>query len=251
MKNIILLGSGNVATHLGIALKNSNYTIVQVYSKSIKNAKILANKLDAHFTNDLSKLKSADLIIVSINDDAILSVISQIKNTAIVHTSGSIGLNVFKEKFSNYGVFYPLQTFNKEVDVDVSEIPFCIEGNSLEFEKQLIEIAKAISNNVVKMNSHQRKQLHIAAVFACNFSNHMYSIADDLLAKKDIDFKILLPLIRKTITNLEGNRPKEVQTGPAKRKDAAIIQEHIATIKEKEIKELYQKITAVIIKYHE
>ena len=251
MKNIILLGSGNVATHLGIALKNNNYTIVQVYSKSIKNAKILANKLDAHFTNDLSKLKSADLIIVSINDDAILSVISQIKNTAIVHTSGSIGLNVFKEQFSNYGVFYPLQTFNKEVDINISEIPFCIEGNSLEFEKQLTEIAKALSNNVVKMNSQQRKQLHIAAVFACNFSNHMYSIADDLLAKNDIDFKILLPLIRKTITNLESNKPKEVQTGPAKRKDTAIIQEHIATIKEKEINELYQKITANIIKHHE
>jgi len=251
MKNIILLGSGNVATHLGIALKNSNYTIVQVYSKSMKNAKILANKLDAHFTNDLSKLKSADLIIVSINDDAISNVISQIKNTAIVHTSGSIGLNVFKEQFSNYGVFYPLQTFNKEIDVNISEIPFCIEGNSLEFEKQLIEIAKALSNNVVKMNSPQRKQLHIAAVFACNFSNHMYSIADDLLAKKDIDFKILLPLIRKTVANLESNKPKEVQTGPAKRKDAAIIQEHIATIKEKEIKELYQKISTNIIKYNE
>ena len=251
MKNIILIGSGNVATHLGIALKNSNYTIVQVYSKSIKNAKLLAKKLDTHFTNDLTKLKSADLIIISINDDAILSVLSQIKNTAIVHTSGSIGLNVFKAQFTNYGVFYPLQTFNKEVHVNISEIPFCIEGNSLEFEKQLIEIARALSNNVVKMNSQQRKQLHIAAVFACNFSNHMYSIADDLLAKKDIDFKILLPLIRKTITNLEGNRPKEVQTGPAKRKNAAIIQEHIATIKEKEIKELYQKITADIIKYHE
>jgi len=251
MKNIILLGSGNVATHLGIALKNNNYTIVQVYSKSIENAKVLANKLDAQFTNDLSKLKSADLIIVSINDDAISNVISQIKNTAIVHTSGSIELNIFKEQFSNYGVFYPLQTFNKEVDVNISEIPFCIEGNSLEFEKQLIEIAKALSNNVVKMNSQQRKQLHIAAVFACNFSNHMFSIADDLLAKKDIDFKILLPLIRKTIANLQSNKPKEVQTGPAKRKDSVIIQEHIATIKEKEIKELYQKITADIIKYHE
>jgi len=251
MKNIILLGSGNVATHLGIALKNNNYTIVQVYSKSIENAKVLANKLDAQFTNDLSKLKSADLIIVSINDDAILSVLLQIKNTAIVHTSGSIGMNIFKEQFSNYGVFYPLQTFNKEVDINISEIPFCIEGNSLEFEKQLIEIAKALSNNVVKMNSQQRKQLHIAAVFACNFSNHMYSIADDLLAKKDIDFKILLPLIKKTITNLESNKPKEVQTGPAKRKDTVIIQEHIATIKEKEIKELYQKITANIIKYNE
>ena len=251
MKNIILLGSGNVATHLGVALKNSNYTIVQVYSKSIENAKLLANKLDAHFTNNLSKLKSADLIIISINDDAISSILSQIKNTAIVHTSGSIGLNVFKKKFSTYGVFYPLQTFNKEVDINISEIPFCIEGNSLEFEKQLITIAKALSNNVVKMNSQQRKQLHIAAIFACNFSNHMYSIADDLLSEKDIDFKILLPLIRKTIANLESKKPKEVQTGPAKRKDTSIVQDHITTIKEKEIKELYQKITANIIKYHE
>lgn len=251
MKNIILLGSGNVATHLGIALKNSNYTIVQVYSKSIENAKILAKKLDAQFTNNLSKLKSSDLIIVCINDDAILSVLSQIKNTAIVHTSGSIGLDVFKQKFTNYGVFYPLQTFNKEIDINISEIPFCIEGNSLEFEKQLIKIAKALSNNVVKMNSQQRKQLHIAAVFACNFSNHMYSIADDLLAKKNIDFKILLPLIRKTNANLENYRPKEVQTGPAKRKNIAIIQEHIATIKENEIKELYHKISDNIIKYYE
>ena len=251
MKNIILLGSGNVATHLGIALNNSNYTIVQVYSKSIDNAKLLAKKLDAHFTNDLTKLKSADLIIVSIKDDEILSVLSQIKNTAIVHTAGSIGLNIFRQKFTNYGVFYPLQTFNKEIDVNISEIPFCIEGNSLKFEKQLIEIAKAISNNVIKMNSDQRKQLHIAAVFACNFSNHMFSIADNLLAKKDIDFKILLPLIRTTIANLKKNKPKELQTGPAKRKDTSIIQEHIAAIKEKEIKELYTKISSNIIKYHE
>ena len=251
MKNIILIGSGNVATHLGIALKNSNYRIVQVYSKSIENAKVLANKLDAHFTNDLTKLKSADLIIVSINDDAILSVFSQIKNTAIVHTSGSIELDILKGKFTDYGVFYPLQTFNKEVDINISEIPFCIEGNSLEFEKKLIVIAKTLSNNVVKMNSQQRKKLHIAAVFACNFSNHMYSIADNLLTKNNIDFKILLPLIRKTIANLENNSPKDVQTGPAKRKDANIIQEHIATIKENEIKELYQKISANIIKYHQ
>ena len=251
MKNIILLGSGNVATHLGFALKNSNYTIVQVYSKSIENAKVLAKKLDAYFTNDLTKLKSADLIIVSINDDAILSVLSQIKNTAIVHTSGSIELDILKGKFTDYGVFYPLQTFNKEVDINISEIPFCIEGNSIEFENQLIKIAKTFSNNVVKMNSQQRKQLHIAAVFACNFSNHMYSIADDLLAKKNIDFKILLPLINKTIANLESKTPKEVQTGPAKRKDTVIIQEHLAAIKEKEIKEIYQKISADIIRLHE
>ena len=251
MKNIILIGSGNVATHIAIALKNSNYNITQVYSKSIKNAKLLANKLDAQFTNDLTKLKNADLTIVSVNDDAISSVLSQIKDTAVVHTSGSIGLNVFNENFSNHGVFYPLQTFNKEVSLNISEITFCIEGNSLKFENQLIKIAKSLSNNVVKMNSYQRKQLHIAAVFACNFSNHMYSIANYLLAKNDIDFKILLPLIKKTVSNLEKKKPKEVQTGPAKRKDEDIIQEHLAIIKQKEIRELYQKISANIIKFHE
>ena len=251
MKNIILIGSGNVATHIAIALKNSNYNITQVYSKSIKNAKLLAKKLDAQFTNDLTKLKNADLTIVSVNDDAISSVLSQIKDTAVVHTSGSIGLNVFNENFSNHGVFYPLQTFNKEVSLNISEITFCIEGNSLKFENQLIKIAKSLSNNVVKMNSYQRKQLHIAAVFACNFSNHMYSIANYLLAKNDIDFKILLPLIKKTVSNLEKKKPKEVQTGPAKRKDEDIIQEHLAIIKQKEIRELYQKISANIIKFHE
>ena len=121
----------------------------------------------------------------------------------------------------------------------------------MEFENQLFKIAKILSNNVVKMNSKQRRKLHIAAVFACNFSNHMYSIANELLEKNDIDFKILLPLIKKTITNLEKKKPKEVQTGPAKRNDKVIIREHIDTIKEKEIKELYQKISANIIKFHE
>ena len=251
MKNIILVGSGNVATHLGIALKKCNYPIVQVYSRSIGNAKKLAKKLNSNFTNDLTQLKTADLIIVSVNDDAISRVLSQLKNTAIVHTSGSIGMNVFNDDFYNCGVFYPLQTFNKEVDLNISEVPFCIEGNSLAFEKQLIEIAEKLSNNVVVMNSEQRKQLHIAAVFACNFSNQMFSIADDLLAEKNLDFKILLPLIKQTIAKLEINKPKSVQTGPAKRNDNSIIQEHINLIQKQEIKDLYQKISSNIIKTHE
>jgi predicted short-subunit dehydrogenase-like oxidoreductase (DUF2520 family) len=251
MKNIILVGSGNVATHLGIALQNCNYKIVQVYSRSIENAKKLAQKLNTNFTNDLTQLKTADLIIVSVNDDAISTVLSKLKNTAIVHTSGSIGMDVFEPNFSDFGVFYPLQTFNKEIELAISEIPFCIEGNSKAFEKELIEIAKNLSSNVISMSSAQRKQLHIAAVFACNFSNHMYSIADDLLTEKDIDFKILLPLIKQTIANLNTNRPKVVQTGPAKRKDIKIIQEHINLIQQEDIKELYQKISNSIIKTHE
>ena len=247
MKNIILLGSGNVATHLGIALKNSNYTIVQVYSKSIENAKKLAKKLDAQFTNNLSKLKSSDLIIVCINDDAILSVLSQIKNTAIVHTSGSIGLDVFKQKFTNYGVFYPLQTFNKEIDINISEIPFCIEGNSLEFEKQLIKIAKALSNNVVKMNSQQRKQLHIAAVFVNNFTNHMYSQGKLICDEHKVPFEILYPLIEETAKKIQLISPNDAQTGPAKRNDQQTIQNHLENLNSQQ-QEIYQLLTKSIQK---
>ena len=251
MKNIILVGSGNVATHLGIALQKSNYPIVQVYSRSIENAKKLAKKLNTEFTNDLTQLKSADLIIVSVNDDAISSVLSQIKDTTIVHTSGSVGMTVFNDSFSNYGVFYPLQTFNKEVNINISEIPFCIEGNSLAFEKQLTTLAKKLSENVVVMDSEQRKQVHIAAVFACNFSNQMFSIADDLLKEKNLNFEILLPLIKQTIAKLETNKPKAVQTGPAKRNDTNVIEQHINGIQKQEIKDLYQKISSNIIKTHE
>ena len=238
MKNIIFVGSGNVATHLGISLQKENYKVLQVYSRSVENAKKLAEKLSTDFTNDLTQLKTADLIIVSVKDDAISEVLSQLKDSAIVHTSGSIGMDVFNGNFSDCGVFYPLQTFNKEIDVNISEIPFCIEGNSKKFEKQLIGIAKTLSNNVVSMNSEQRKQLHIAAVFACNFSNQMFSIADDLLAEKNLDFEILLPLIKQTISKLDKNKPKDVQTGPAKRNETSIIQEHINQIQNKEIKEL-------------
>jgi predicted short-subunit dehydrogenase-like oxidoreductase (DUF2520 family) len=250
MKNIILVGSGNVATHLGIALQDCNYKIVQVYSKSIKNAKKLAQKLDTKFTNDLTQLITADLIIVSVNDDIISTVLSKIRNTPIVHTSGSIGIDIFEPNFSDFGVFYPLQTFNKDIDLIISEVPFCIEGSSKTFEKKLIEIARKLSNNVITMNSIQRKQLHITAIFACNFSNHMYSIADDLLTEKDIDFRILLPLIKQTIAKLNTNKPKAVQTGPAKRKDMKVIQEHINFIQQEDIKELYQKISTNIIKKH-
>ena len=199
----------------------------------------------------LKLIRLNNLIIVSVNDDAISSVLSQIKNTSIVHTSGGIGINIFNDNFSNYGVLYPLQTFNKEVNVNISEIPFCIEGNNLAFEKQLTTLAKQLSNNVVLMDSEQRKQVHIAAVFACNFSNQMFSIADDLLAEKDLDFKILLPLIKQTIAKLSANKPKAVQTGPAKRNDNNIIQEHIKHISKQEVKDLYQKISDNIIRTHE
>tara|TARA_Y100000385_G_C12961465_1_gene579942 strand:+ start:326 stop:1078 length:753 start_codon:yes stop_codon:yes gene_type:complete len=246
MKNLVLIGSGNVATHLGIALKNKGYNILQVWSMQAENAKVLADKLDCKFTSSLYDLEKADLYITSVKDDKIEEVISNLQNVNIVHTSGSIGLEIFKLNFTNFGVFYPLQTFNKEVDINFSEIPLCIEANNSDFEKELLKIGESLSNSVVKMNSEQRKQLHIAAVFACNFSNHMFSIADDILQKSNVDFNLLQPLIRKTIKKIEKHSPKNVQTGPAKRNDKKIIESHLQSL-EKNQQEVYKLITNSII----
>ena len=250
MKNIILIGSGNVATHLGINLKNHNFNIVQVISSTLKNAKILATKLDSDFSNNISDLKKADLIIVAVSDKEIGNIANQIINTPIVHTSGSVGLEVFKKHF-NAGVFYPLQTFNTNVEVVFKEVPICIEANNKAFEEEIIKVAQKISENVVKMDSKQRKHLHIAAIFSFNFTNQMFAISDDILEKSNIDFKLLLPIIKQTVNKLKTKKAIEVQTGPAKRKDLEIIKQHLNLISNKKNKEIYKLISESIIKTHE
>ena len=251
MKNIVLIGSGNVATHLGLSLVNKGYNIKQVWSRQLKNANILAKKLNSNSTNSLNNLKNADLYIVAIKDDALESVIQQLNVINIAHTSGSIGLEVFKHKFNNYGIFYPLQTFNKSLNLNFSKTPILIEANNESFRKMLLNIGNSLSNKVLIMNSEQRKQLHIAAVFSCNFTNHMFTIAHSILTKSDIDFKLLLPLINQTVKKLKKNKPSEVQTGPAERKDKRIIQSHINNLSDKKTKEIYKLISSAIMKNNE
>lgn len=248
MKNIVLVGSGNVATHLGISLIQQGYKIKQVWSNQLKNAEILAKKLDSTATNKITSLKYADLYIISVKDDILANIIQQLENINIVHTSGSAGLEVFKNRFNNYGVLYPLQTFNKEVSIDLSTTPIFIEANNLNFHNKLIDVAAKLSKKVVTMKSEQRQQLHIAAVFACNFTNHMFEIAHNILNKSNIDFKLLLPIINQTVIKLEKSKPSEVQTGPAKRKDKEIIQKHINNIQEKKLKDIYKLISNSIMK---
>ena len=251
MKNIVLIGSGNVATHLGVILKERGFNIVQVWSKHINNAEILAGKLRCDYTDSLNKLRKADLYILAVKDDAIRKILSNLQNVAVVHTSGSVGMGVFDNNLANHGVFYPLQTFSKDLNLDFSEIPICIEANNNKFENELINFGKKLSEKVVKMSSEQRKQLHIAAVFACNFSNHMYTISDKILSKSNIDFKLLLPLINQTVKKLTDNKPSEVQTGPAKRNDKKVIDVHLEDIEDESSKEIYQLITNAIIKSNE
>ena len=251
MKNIILIGSGNVATHLGTALKKRGFNIVQVWSKRITNARMLASILNCDYTNSLNQLKKADLYILAIKDDAISKILSNLQNIAVVHTAGSVSLEIFNNNFVNHGVFYPLQAFSKNLDLDFSEIPICIEASNSEFENKLINLGKQLSGNIIKMNSEQRKQLHISAVFACNFSNHMYTISDEILSKSNIKFKLLLPLINQTVKKLEDNKPSDAQTGPAKRDDKKVINAHLENMEDEITKEIYQLISNAIINSNE
>ncbi len=248
MKNIILVGSGNVATHLGISLLRQGYKIKQVWSNQLKNAEILAKKLNSTATNKIDSLKTADLYIICVKDDILENIIQQLNNINIVHTSGSAELEIFKNRFQNYGVLYPLQTFKKEISLDLSNTPICIEASNPIFNKKLVDIATKLSNDVIVMDSEQRKQLHIAAVFACNFTNHMFGIANNILNKSNLDFKLLLPIIKQSIKKLDQHQPRDIQTGPAKRKDKKIIQKHINNIKDCKTKEIYKLISASIMK---
>lgn len=251
MKNLVLIGSGNLATNLGLSLVSKGYTVLQVWSKQLKNAEKLAKKLNCDYTDSLNNLHGADLYIVSVKDDSINSVLNKISFDSVVHTSGSTDINIFKEKFDNYGVLYPLQTFNKNILSDFSEIPICIESNNKKYEKKLFHLANSLSKNTIKISSEQRKIIHIAAVFASNFTNHMFTIADSLLADQKIDFKLLIPLINQTIAKLNTNIAKDVQTGPAKRKDNKIIKDHLNNISNNSNKELYRLITNSIIESNE
>jgi len=251
MKNIALIGSGNVATHLGISLVNKGYTITQVWSKKLENAVILAKKLNSTATNYLKNIKKADLFIVAVKDDSLESIIGQLNVNNIVHTSGSIGLEVFDNKFENYGVFYPLQTFNKDIILEFQTTPICIEANNEMFNNKLLDIGDNLSKKAIIMSSEQRKQLHIAAIFACNFTNHMFTIADTILTKSNIDFRLLLPIIKQTVIKINNNKPLEVQTGPAKRLDKKIIQSHIDNLTDKKTKEIYKLISESIMTSNE
>lgn len=241
---IVLIGSGNVATHLaGVFLKN-RHEIVQIFSRNIEHAKQLALKTKSEALNQLSQIThQADLYIISVSDKAIPQIISKtdLKNKKVVHTAGSVSLDVFPEDFKNAGVFYPFQTFSKNREIDFSEIPLCIEANNPEFESFLIKLAETLSNNVWKINSEQRKYLHLSGVFACNFVNHLYAIAGDILEKKNIDRKILIPLVKETAAKIEELSPQQAQTGPAIRNDTESMKKHLdLLISTPEYKKIYE-----------
>ena len=251
---IVIIGSGNVATHLGLALKKSNHSIVQVYSLHKSSAGKLAKVLKCEYITECLKIdKSADIYIIAVNDDAIQKVVTQLRldEKIVVHTSGSVEMDILKPSSKNYGVFYSLQTFSKNSKVDFKTIPICIEANNATTLKVLMAIAKSISGNVQKINSEQRKSIHLAAVFANNFSNHLYTIASAILSSANVSLDILKPLIEETARKIKNSPPNETQTGPAIRDDKKTINNHLKMLSnKKEYQKLYSLMSKSIIEFN-
>lgn len=250
MITVVILGSGNVATHLFKALLASKKaTVIQWFSRN--TAVLNEFKEIVEVTNDLNKLKNAHVYLIAISDDAIegFSESLPLKNSLVVHTSGSVPMAALSNK-NRAGVFYPLQTFSKEREVDFKEVPLCLEAEYTEDLKLLKVIAESISSKVYDINSEQRKSLHLAAVFVNNFVNHLYHVGNDICNENEVPFSILKPLIEETTKKIVSLDPLQAQTGPAKRNDQKTIENHITDLEKSlpQYKELYKIITASISK---
>lgn len=246
---ITIIGSGNVAWNLALAFEQSDQNIQCIYSRNLHNAQKLADRLfaaEATDTLDFSD-SNAEVFIIALKDELIDFVIQamQIPGKAIVaHTSGSAGIEILKGVSNPKGVFYPLQTFSKEKPVSFTNVPICIEASDKATEKKLQKLAFSVSEHVCFVDSHDRKNLHLAAVFACNFTNHFLHISKHLLEQEGLDFKILKPLIQETIRKALKHGPENSQTGPAIRNDNQILSEHQAMLNdEPELQKIYELIS--------
>lgn len=251
---ITFVGSGNVAWHLSKALEEAGHSVQEVYSRNVKNAKQLSSRLyNAFPTDDLNFIESkSELFFISVSDDAIEEVTSDLKipeGAIIVHTSGSKSLNSLELLFEKTGVFYPLQTFSKSRKLYFEEIPICLESEDELVLKTLTSLAKSISPKICYFNSHQRMILHLAAVFACNFTNHLLALSKEILDKEKLDYGLMNALISETINKALEHEPKEMQTGPAIRKDVKILQEHLQFLTEDpDKKQTYRMLSESILK---
>jgi len=250
---VVLLGSGNVATHIGRAIHNSPHTLVQVYNRSIENGEKLAQELHCEYIQDIEDLvKKADLYIISIKDDALEGFIEQmpVVNGIVVHTAGSKPMNILR-KFPSHGILYPLQTFSKQRSLDFKNIPLCLEADSESSLSSLKGIAKDLSNSIEFVDSDKRLTLHIAAVIVCNFPNFLFTMADDFLDKHNLSFEILKPLIGETVDKVKESPPGTVQTGPARRGDKKTIEKHLKFLSENEkLGKLYRFVSNMIDEYY-
>ncbi len=234
--DIVLLGSGNVATHFGKALSNAGHRIVQVYSRTNVHAAVLADAVNACAIDDLADIDlTADAYLIAVKDDAIGQVAAELPSTlkgVVAHTAGSVDIAVLAFHTWKHGVIYPVQTFSKAKPVDLSTVPLALEASDEATYAQLAQLVSPLSTRIFSCDSRQRLALHVAAVFACNFSNHLYAIGADILREYALDFDLIRPLILETAQKVMEHPPREVQTGPAIRNDVGTMEKHLKLLED-------------------
>ena len=255
IRTFVIIGAGRVAYHFAHALRDHGFDILQVIDIRQAPAEELASALQCGFAVSAEEIrKDADAYLFAVPDDAL----DDISNTLafpekiVMHTSGGRPAEILRRVSSRYGVLYPLQTLRKEQTIDFSEIPLLVEGSCESAEKAILGIAASLSGRASVMHSEERAKLHLAAVFACNFSNHLFAKSYAWCRKNGLDFSLLFPLIRRTCENALQGDPAEKQTGPAVRGDEGVIGKHLELLQESpELKELYTFITQSIQKDYE
>lgn len=247
---ISIIGAGNVATNLALALKKAGHEIVQIYNRSDDAGKELAHTVAASFTSNASDLLDAEVYLIAVKDDVIAEIAEHLKlgDKVVAHTSGTNSKGLLNKASSNVGIFYPLQTMKKNSKVDFKQVPLLIEGSDEATTAKLETLAKTISQNVHRVDEEQRQWIHIAAVYANNFTNHLYSISESLLLGHGLSFDILKPLIYRSIENMHQSSPAELQTGPAVRGDKHTIEKHLMLLgDDTRLKKIYEILTQSII----
>ena len=270
---IVFLGSGNLATNLSLALKAAGEEIIQIFSRTKENAQALADKLHCASCTSINDIRTdADVYIFSVKDDALPSLIEQLavklsgslstgegggqsdvdnigvcaRGHIFLHTAGSVPMSVFPETMHyelcamNYGVLYPMQTFSKDRSVNFREIPCFVEASDNNTLGAIKTLASKISDHVLEMSSEKRRKLHLAAVFACNMTNHCYRLAEKVLEEEGIDFSLYLPLIQETANKVKELSPRKAQTGPMVRYDKTIMDAQIALINDERTRQIYR-----------
>lgn len=244
-----------MATQLAQALHAKGHRIETVYSRTAASAQALATMVGATATDEIDAVSHhhADAIIMAVKDDALPMLASRLADNAVAspvfHTAGSVPIEILSQ-LPRHGVIYPMQTFSKERKADFSRIPFFIEASDSDTLEVARRITSAVSNSVTVMDSERRRQLHLAAVFACNFSNHCYTLAADILERSGMSFSIMLPLIEETAAKVADMHPREAQTGPAIRYDKSIIDKQSQMLDSTPLtQQIYQQMSLSIHKH--
>ncbi|CAA7195168.1 Rossmann-like and DUF2520 domain-containing protein [Chryseobacterium potabilaquae] len=246
---IVIIGSGNVAYHMAKAFILNNIYLAQIFGRNEKELKKISEELNIPYSTD--RIEDADLYIICVSDNSIENVSQLItnKNCLVAHTSGSLPKDILVGEYRKSS-FYPLQTFSKSKRLDYSTIPFFIEAENEKDKTFLFEIANKISKNVLESTYEKRKYIHLTAVFACNFVNHLFSRAKEISDSQEIPFEYFFPLIDETVEKIYEIDPKLAQTGPAVRNDKRILELHEQLLKGESL-EIYKTMNHSIQKMYE